>query len=400
VGYARRRCDESCFGPGFDSPRLHLAAGRVGKRRLGPHPFFTLRAAPPAYATALGVMSNGLTGEMATHDPGKEAARDRAERAGDPASQPLKIGRSEIRFGTASWTDPTLTRSGMFYPAGADSAEERLRYYASRFSMVEVDSSYYALPAKRSAELWVERTPAHFTFDIKAYALLTGQPSEPNRLPTDLHDALPETLKRKPRIYGKELPRDLFDVVWERFLDAVQPLHSSGKLGSVLLQFPRWFLPGPESREYILDARNRLGDIGHAVELRNARWFSERNSERTLRFFTDHDIPFVMVDEPQGLASSVPPLVAVTSPRLAVVRFHGRRSDLWERRGVPTVERFRYLYDRAELGEWVPKVMEIARKARQTHVIMNNCYGNYGTTNAMELARMVREAESPVVAGG
>jgi uncharacterized protein YecE (DUF72 family) len=306
-------------------------------------------------------------------------------------------GGGEIRFGTASWTDPTLVRGAVFYPPGVDTPEDRLRYYASRFSLVEVDATYYALPTRRMAELWNERTPGDFTFDVKAHALMTGQPSEVKRLPPELRDALPATLAEKARIYGKDLPAELNAEVWRLFIDALQPLHAAGKLGSVLLQYPRWFLPGAESHDEILAARERLGDIDSAVELRNARWFSGPNAERTLRFFEDHRIPFVMVDEPQGLASSVPPVVATPSPRLAVIRFHGRRAETWERPGVGVTERFRYLYDRDELREWVGRIAAVAAAVRETHVIMNNCYANYGTTNAVELAAMVRESSDPSV---
>ena len=328
-----------------------------------------------------------------SHDPGPAAASDRAERVDPGAAAPIRLGeKREIRFGTASWTDPTITRGAVFYPPGVDSAEERLRYYATRFSLVEVDSTYYALPARRMAELWNERTPVDFTFNIKAHALMTGQPSEVQRLPRPLREALPEELAEKKRIYGKDLPAELYDEVWNVFRDAIEPLHSSGKLGSVLLQYPRWFLPGDESRASILDARERLAGLESAVEFRNSSWFNERNSDRTLAFLESNQIPFVMVDEPQGLRSSVPPIVAVTSPRLAVVRFHGRRAADWERPGVPVVDRFRYLYDRAELEEWVPRITGVAEGAITTHVVMNNCYSNYGTTNALEIAAMIRDA--------
>src|SRR5437762_1597294 len=117
------------------------------------------------------------------HDPGVEPARKRAEEAGNGARTPVQIGQGKVRFGTASWTDPTMTAPGVFYPRGADSAEERLRFYASQFAAVEVDATYYALPNKRTAESWVERTPKGFMFDIKAHALMTGQPTEVTRLP-------------------------------------------------------------------------------------------------------------------------------------------------------------------------------------------------------------------------
>ncbi len=327
-----------------------------------------------------------------THDPGPEEALRRAALLDPDSGNALRLPAGhEIRFGTASWTDPTITRGAVFYPPGVDSAEERLRYYATRFSLVEVDSTYYALPARRTAELWTQRTPADFTFNVKAHALMTGQPSEVRRLPRALRDSLSDTLATRERIYGKDLPPELYDEVWASFRDALEPLRSSGKLGAVLLQYPRWFHPGHDNRVAILDARQRLGDIPCAVEFRNASWFGERDAERTLDFLERNALPFVMVDEPQGLGSSVPPIAAVTSPRLAMVRFHGRRASQWEKPGVPVVERFRYLYDRAELGEWVPRIAHAAVEAVATHVIMNNCYSNYGTTNALEIASLIRE---------
>src|SRR5215217_7657790 len=122
------------------------------------------------------------------HDPGHEHARQRAERIPEDVRAHVARGidlpgGSRVLVGTASWTDPTITESDIFYPATVRTPEQRLRYYASCFPLVEVDSSYYAIPAARVAQLWVERTPAHFTFDIKAYALMTGQPSEVARLP-------------------------------------------------------------------------------------------------------------------------------------------------------------------------------------------------------------------------
>ena len=96
-----------------------------------------------------------------------------------------------------------------------------------------------------------------------------------------------------------------------------------------------------------------------AVEFRSGTWFNEKNADRTLRFLEKYEIPFVMVDEPQT-KTALPPIYAVTSPELAVVRFHGRRTETWEAKNIPVVERFRYLYDDNELGEWVPRVRQAA----------------------------------------
>jgi uncharacterized protein YecE (DUF72 family) len=336
------------------------------------------------------------------HDPGYQLAAERIERLPDDvAAQPIPLrpadgsGVGAVRVGTASWTDPTMTAAGVFYPNDADTAEERLAYYAAHFPVVEVDSTYYALPARRTSELWVERTPPDFTFDVKAHALMTGQGTETRRLPKPIREALPADLADKPRIYLKDLPAELAGEVWRLFADGVEPLRDAHQLGAIFLQYPKWFFTSSENRDAIREAKARLADFGLpvAVEFRNASWFNEKNVERTLRFLEDEHVPLVMVDAPQGTKSSVPPVVATTSPELAVVRFHGRRGETWEKSGVTPVERFRYLYDGDELEEWVPRIREAAKQARDTHVLMNNCYGNYGATNALELAALLKDLD-------
>jgi uncharacterized protein YecE (DUF72 family) len=327
--------------------------------------------------------------ETSVHDPGPDAAGARGEAHAEAAREPMTLGGATVRIGTASWTDPTMTAPGVFYPPEATTAEDRLVYYANQFPIVEVDATYYALPSRRQGELWLERTPPRFTFDIKAHALMTGQPSEVKRLPKDLREALPAEILDQKRVYARDLPKEIEDEIWERFLDGIEPLRSSGKLGAIFLQYPRWFFPTSESRDEIVKARDRLGDAPFAVELRHASWFNEKNRERTIAFLDKYQIPFVMVDAPPGTKSSVPPISLVSSPRLAVVRFHGRRTETWEKSGIPVVERFRYLYDEGELGEWVPRIREAADQVPEIHVLMNNCYANYGTTNAREIAELL-----------
>ncbi|BEP16271.1 hypothetical protein acdb102_45820 [Acidothermaceae bacterium B102] len=122
------------------------------------------------------------------------------------------------------------------------------------------------------------------------------------------------------------------------------------------------------------------------VEFRNETWMSDRNRSETLDFLTSYGLPYVVVDMPQGYASSIPPVVAATSADLAVVRFHGH-SDKWNSRDI--YERFGYLYSDAELEEWAPKVRELAGQANETHVLLNNCYRNYAQLNARQLANLV-----------
>jgi uncharacterized protein YecE (DUF72 family) len=334
----------------------------------------------------------------AEHDAGFAAASERAARAVDATpleliGRPLLVdanGTREIRVGTASWTDPTITKGGVFYPRGVTSSEDRLRYYASQFPVVEVDSTYYSLPERAIAALWAERTPDDFVFHVKAHALMTGQPTEVARLPEPLIDALPAALADKTRIYAKDLPLELYDAVWTHFLDALEPLRAAGKLGGVLLQYPRWFLPTPENKDYLAESAARLAGTPGAVELRNRYWYggadgSGKATQWTLDMLRDLGLTYVMVDGPPGLESSVPPVAAVTTPALAMVRLHGRRAATWEAAKVPTVERYRYLYSPEELETWVPRIDEASAQARRTTVFLNNCYGNYGTTNAREL---------------
>ena len=179
--------------------------------------------------------------------------------------------------------------------------------------------------------------------------------------------------------------------MWQRFHDALMPLHSAGKLGAVLFQFPQWFVIGRKNREYVLQCAERLKDFRIAVEFRHKTWLEERNAEETLAFLEEHDLPFVCVDMPQGFDSSLPPVAATTAKDLAMVRFHGRDPEAWSRKDATASERFRYEYSQTELLEWVPKIRDLAAQARETHVLMNNCYRDFAVNNARQLAGLLEE---------
>jgi len=273
-----------------------------------------------------------------------------------------------ILVGICSWTDKSLIDSGRFYPPEAKTAEDRLRFYASRFPIVEVDSTFYGLPSERNAALWTERTASDFTFDIKAFRLLTQHPTPPQTLPKEIRQELPPPTGDKRNLYYRDFPEALKDEVWRRFANALLPLDSAGKLGLVLFQFPPWFLPGRQSSEYVIEARERLPQYRIAVEFRNARWFTESNRERTLDLLRGQRIPLVCVDEPQGLASSVPPVTEATA-EIGLVRFHGRNTAMWERKGATVAERFDYLYSEDELREWVAPIQHLAAQTQEVHVL-------------------------------
>lgn len=293
----------------------------------------------------------------------------------------------DILVGTASWTDKSLLGSG-WYPPGVSSAADRLRFYADQFPLVEVDSTYYFPPSEKNSELWAERTPPDFTFNVKAFSLLTQHPTKAEALYKDL--PRPEG---KKNVYPNDLDPKTVDEVWERFLSALEPLHAAGKLGALLFQFPPWFTIARKNKDYVLECAKRAAPLQIAVELRHYSWMTDDNQKETLDFLEGHGLPYVCVDMPQGFKSSLPPVVAATAD-LAMVRFHGHNEKDWESGSVQ--KRFKYLYSEEELKDWAPKVKELAGEAKQTHVLMNNCYRDYAQQNARELADLLVGADASV----
>ncbi|MEU3340512.1 DUF72 domain-containing protein [Streptomyces sp. NPDC002144] len=263
----------------------------------------------------------------------------------------------EILVGTCSWTDRALVGSG-WYPVGSRDAEGRLRYYADRFPVVEVDSAYYALPSARNSQLWADRTPEGFVFDVKAFSLLTGHPTRGSVMP----DGLPAD-PRDPKV---------LDAVWARFTEGVEPLRAAGRLGAVLFQFPPWFRPGRRAGRFLRECAERTAGWPLSVEFRHPDWWRAEWADATRALLARYGMAAVAVDMTQTLPSSIPPVTPVTSPDLSVVRFHGR-SPAW---GSGSKEdRFRYDYGEAELAEWLPRLRGLAERVGRLHVLFNNCCG-------------------------
>jgi len=291
----------------------------------------------------------------------------------------------QVRVGTASWTDRTLIESG-WYPPEADTPEKRLRYYARQFALVEVDSTYYALPAEQTAAVWAARTPDGFTFNIKAFSLFTQHPTRVAALPVDLRPAAEKT--GKDRIYLKDADPAMVSEAWERFLAALDPLRQAGKLGAILLQFPPWFPISRARKDYIVACAERAAPDRVCIEFRNRTWMTPGNQDETLGFLAQHRLPYVCVDMPQGHRDSIPPVLAATAPDLAVARLHGH-SDKWDSKDIH--ERFGYRYTEAELAGWAPRIRDLAGRAATTHVLFNNCYRDYAQTNAQQLAALLQD---------
>jgi len=158
------------------------------------------------------------------------------------------VGR--ILVGTASWTDKSLIKSG-WYPDDATSAEARLKYYASQFPLVEVDSTYYYPPRQPVVQQWAQRTPPGFTFNIKAFSVLTQHPTKATSLAQEMR---PEG---KERVYPKDLDEDAVEYLWSSFFDSLAPLDRNNKLGAVLFQFPPWFTIRRSNKDYLVECAER-----------------------------------------------------------------------------------------------------------------------------------------------
>jgi uncharacterized protein YecE (DUF72 family) len=296
------------------------------------------------------------------------------------------IGR--IRVGTASWTDKTLIASGRFYPKGVSTAEARLRYYASQFRIVEVDSSYYAMPTPQTAQLWAERTPEGFVMNVKAFRLFTGHQTEPKVLHADLRDALGGAAA-PARFYG-DVPGEIQRELWRRFREALLPLVAAGRLGLVHFQFPPWVTAGAAGRAQVEHCVLRMAGHDLSVEFRHRSWFAGAETEATLAFLRELDVAHTVVDGPQGFANSVPAVWEATHPHYALLRLHGRNTKTWNIKGATTAsDRFNYDYPEGELAELVPRLERLALTALQTHVIFNNNMEDQGQRNARSMVGLL-----------
>ncbi|HEY3283145.1 MAG TPA: DUF72 domain-containing protein [Armatimonadota bacterium] len=282
--------------------------------------------------------------------------------------EPLHLGSCSIYVGTCSWKDHTR-----FFPEKLPDPQ-KIAFYAEHFPFVEVDSTYYGMPSARNAVLWAERTPPGFLFGFKAYRVMTLQGRHED---------------------GRRVPEEPTPELFQQFSEGVRPLQEAGKLAYVLLQFPDWFLPWKQNAkarepfEYLAACAEWLPGLPLAVEFRNGYWFQGERAEQTLRFLSDHNLAYTVVDEPQvGVSRSAPDVQAVTS-ELSVMRFHGRRTDVWAQRGVGVADRFSYDYSTEELQPWADRLAALARETKHLFVGFNNCHHDFAVNNAKQLMQML-----------
>ncbi|HEX4209827.1 MAG TPA: DUF72 domain-containing protein [Candidatus Binataceae bacterium] len=285
--------------------------------------------------------------------------------------------------GTASWTDPTLVNSDLFYPPGMKTAADRLNFYSQHFKTVEVDATYYALLAERNARLWAERTPPDFIFNIKAFGLLTGHAVATARLPKAIKEMLPPASRSARRLEHPE--PQVLELAFQMFWSALSPLRDANKLGALLFQFPPYFTYRNSNLADLERIRQRLPDAHIAVEFRHPSWTEPAQRAATMDFLRANHLIYVATDSPVGPS---PPLPVLTTAADAYIRFHGHNRENWFKRDISVAERYKYLYSERELAEWADRLQQLSGVHR-AFAIFNNCYSNFGIMNAATMATML-----------
>jgi uncharacterized protein YecE (DUF72 family) len=289
-----------------------------------------------------------------------------------------------IVVGTSSWADPGFVEE--WYPPDLP-AEDRLAWYAQRFDAVEVNTTFYAVPATEHVRGWTERTPEGFRFDVKLHRLLSRHAAPLDSLPPDLRDGA--KLTGRGRVV---LTPSLEAALADRMLAAVQPLAAAGRLTAFLLQLSPSFSPREHELDELAPLVERLAPHPVAIELRRRSWVRGARAEETLAWMEAHGAAWVAVDAPPGDTPTImPPLDAVTRPGLAYLRAHGRNREGYVR-GRSVAERFAYRYDDDELKEIRARALELAKDASETHVMFNNNRGDDAPQAAARLKELLAEA--------
>src|SRR3954453_12710909 len=293
----------------------------------------------------------------------------------------------KILVGTSSWADPGFVAE--WYPQGM-AARDRLRWYAERFDLVEVNSSFYAIPEVSTVMRWGGVTPNSFTFDYKLHKLLSRHSAEIESLPPEVRDQAQTT----PRGRVKLTP-ELEAAMGDTTIEAIAPLEEAGKMGSLLLQLTPAFSPRKHELDELRPLIERFAPRPVAVELRNRNWVGEKRAEDTFAWLSEHGAAFVAVDAPPGEEFSIMPRVdAVTRGDLAYIRCHGRNTEGYLK-GKTVAERFGWEYTDEELDEIKQRAESMAEDAASVHVAFNNNRGRDAPTSARRFRQLLGQAPGP-----
>jgi uncharacterized protein YecE (DUF72 family) len=259
-----------------------------------------------------------------------------------------------IRVGPAGWSYADW--DGIVYPDERQPAFDRLEYIASRFDLIEINSTFYRTPARSTCRGWAERVSSFpkFLFTAKTPREITHA----NQPPT-----------------GKEIAA---------FKTALEPLLEHRRLGAVLVQFPWSFRPTKENLAYIKNVTDELLPFPAAVEVRHGDWAAPTATA----FFRENGIAMCGIDQPL-IGNSLGPDVHVAGPGLAYFRLHGRRKDKWFGENTTRDERYDYLYDEPELAPWSERIRRASAGTPRVFAVLNNHFRGQAVVNALELRTML-----------
>jgi uncharacterized protein YecE (DUF72 family) len=222
---------------------------------------------------------------------------------------------------------------------------------------------------------------------VKAFGLMTRHPVKLEQVPPELRDGLP--VDHRGRV--DRPPREHRAGVFRMFLDALEPLRASGKLGGILFQMPPYVVWKPSSLDYLEWARDQVGDDGFLFEPRHRSWFAEDIRAELLTWLEERKMTWVVVDAPKTDAANVPDTLVATTTPTAYVRFHGRNAGTWNVRGGSAAQRFDHMYGEDELREWVSPLRQLSEQAAEAYAFFNNNNQTHGVAQAPAGALLLRK---------
>ncbi|WP_413363253.1 DUF72 domain-containing protein [Lysinibacillus sp. 3P01SB] len=265
-----------------------------------------------------------------------------------------------IYIGLTGWGDHPALYSEV------TSARDKLFDYSGHFPVVEVDTSFYAIPNRVNVEKWCNETPENFQFVLKAYQGMTGH----------LRDDLPY-----------ETRNDMFNA----FIECADSFQQHGKLAMILVQFPPWFDCSAKNVQYIRYVKQQLARFPIAIEFRNQTWYAGEVRERTLEFLQEQNLIHTVCDEPQAGSGSVPLVPAATSNKV-LLRIHGRNIHGWRNSGSNEnwrKVRFLYDYNEEELQGLAAHIRMLQNQAKDVYVLFNNNSGDHAAPNAKRMQQIL-----------
>ena len=266
----------------------------------------------------------------------------------------------DIRVGTSGWSYPSGdgTWNGIFYPAKKGKGFDELAFYAEHFNTVEVNSSFYRVPAIKTTSEWARRTPKNFEFSLKLFQKFTH----------------PEMFLKATGKDPSEIDRKDVD----EFRAALDPLARAGKLGALLAQFPPSFKNEPGSRDYLAWLLHAFREYPVAVELRH-KTFSDDPGE-TMELLREHGAALVQIDEPK-FKTSIRQNRLPNVKTFYYLRLHGRNAAQWWKHDK-SEDRYNYLYSEEELEPIVEAVEDASREVKKAYAYANNHFSAKSVANA------------------